>query len=49
MINHLLSKDRHCRHLIPVNIHSNDIYTRFSDGIAFCKLLLLIDSDSIEN
>lgn len=48
MLNHILGKDAHCNHRIPMNTEDDEIFHAFEDGILLCKLIMSIEKDCID-
>uniref|UniRef100_A0A673CQB6 Plastin-2 n=1 Tax=Sphaeramia orbicularis TaxID=375764 RepID=A0A673CQB6_9TELE len=47
-INKALEKDADCKHVLPMNADSNDLFTAMGDGIVLCKMINLSVPDTID-
>ncbi|XP_008326015.1 plastin-2 [Cynoglossus semilaevis] len=47
-INKALEKDSDCKHLLPMNPDTNDLFTAVNDGILLCKMINLSVPDTID-
>ncbi|XP_061923331.1 plastin-2 [Entelurus aequoreus] len=47
-INKALEKDPDCKHVLPADPNSNDLFTAVGDGIVLCKMINLSVEDTID-
>uniref|UniRef100_H3CLL5 Lymphocyte cytosolic protein 1 (L-plastin) n=2 Tax=Tetraodon nigroviridis TaxID=99883 RepID=H3CLL5_TETNG len=47
-INKALEKDGDCKHVLPMDPSSNDLFTAVGDGIVLCKMINLSVADTID-
>uniref|UniRef100_A0A8C9ZD19 Lymphocyte cytosolic protein 1 (L-plastin) n=1 Tax=Sander lucioperca TaxID=283035 RepID=A0A8C9ZD19_SANLU len=47
-INKALEKDEDCKHVLPMDPNSDDLFTAMGDGIVFCKMINLSVPDTID-
>ncbi|XP_032367090.1 plastin-2 [Etheostoma spectabile] len=47
-INKALEKDADCKHVLPMDPNSDDLFTAMGDGIVFCKMINLSVPDTID-
>ncbi|XP_024120051.1 plastin-2 [Oryzias melastigma] len=47
-INKALEKDADCKHVLPMNPDSDDLFTAMGDGIVLCKMINLSVPDTID-
>ncbi|XP_010779601.1 plastin-2-like, partial [Notothenia coriiceps] len=47
-INKALEKDADCKHVLPMDPHTDDLFTAMGDGIVLCKMINLSVPDTID-
>uniref|UniRef100_A0AAX7SP58 Lymphocyte cytosolic plastin 1 n=1 Tax=Astatotilapia calliptera TaxID=8154 RepID=A0AAX7SP58_ASTCA len=47
-INKALEKDPDCKHVLPMDPNTNDLFTAMGDGIVLCKMINLSVADTID-